>query len=227
MCGRFVQKRNEKLGSVFKVHSSDVPIGDWPDRYNISPGKMALAARMTEPNKSPELWTPVWGLIPHWAKEKGKFQTINARIETIDEKPAYRHPFRHSRCIIPVDGYYEWAKTPRGKQPFYFYRPDGEILALAGLWETWKDPKTEKEIDTFTIIVRPAVQMINEIHDRMPAILPEEKWTEWMDPSSKDWTGMKEQLMFGDPGPLDWYPVSKKVDSPLTDGEELVRPVSV
>lgn len=226
MCGRFVQKQKDKFGHIIGVRYSYRSIEDWPDRYNVSPGQQALVLRMYAPNQV-EITPMLWGLIPHWAKEKGKFSTINARVETIDEKPAYRYSFRHHRCIIPIDGYYEWAQSSKGKQPYYFHRPDNEPLALAGLWDTWKNPKDPegKEIESFTIIVRPAVQMINEIHDRMPSILPEEKWDEWLNPRSMDWIGMKEQLMFGDPGPLDWYAVSKKVNSSKTEGEELVRPV--
>lgn len=108
MCGRFAQKRPPReYATTFRAVPS---LSDWNPRYNLSPGQNALAVRKTDPESQAELIPLLWGLIPHWAKEKGKYSTINARIETIDTKPAYRYAFRHKRCIIPADGYFEWEQ---------------------------------------------------------------------------------------------------------------------
>jgi Uncharacterized conserved protein, COG2135 len=220
MCGRFTQKRTPKeYAAIFRATSS---LFDWTPRYNLSPGQQALALRKTEAQTKPELVPLLWGLVPHWAKEKGKYSTINARVETIDTKPAYRYAFRHKRCIIPGDGYFEWEQLERGKQPWYFHRPDDSPLALAGLWDTWTDPDGN-EIESFTIIVRPAIPGISDIHDRMPAVLPEEMWEDWLNPDAPDVMGMKEQLMVGDPGSLEWYRVSRVVNSSRSEGPELLK----
>ena len=100
-----------------------------------------------------DLWTPVWGLIPHWAREKGGYATINARIETVLTRPAFRDSLNKRRALIPADGYYEWQATPRGKIPFYFRQKSGDPLALAGLWDSWRDPATGDLLETFTILV--------------------------------------------------------------------------
>ncbi len=223
MCGRFAQKRTPReYATTFRAVP---PLFDWNPRYNLSPGQQALAFRKTDPESRSELIPLLWGLIPHWAKEKGKYSTINARIETIDTKPAYRYAFRHKRCIIPADGYFEWEQLERGKQPWYFHRPDDKPLALAGLWDTWTDPD-RKEIESFTIIVRPAIPGISNIHDRMPAILPEDLWDDWLNPESPDVMEMKEQLTVGDPGTMEWYRVSRMVNSARNEGPELLSPLT-
>jgi putative SOS response-associated peptidase YedK len=177
---------------------------------------------MTESRSERELIPLLWGLIPHWAKEKGTYSTINARIETVDTKPAYRSAFRHKRCIVPADGYFEWEQLEGGKEPWYFQRPDNKPLALAGLWDIWTGPDG-KEIESFTILVRPAIPGISAIHDRMPAVLPEDLWDEWLNPESRDVVGMKDQLMLGDPGLLEWYRVSRRVNSAKNEGSELLN----
>ena len=223
MCGRFAQKRHPReYATTFRAVSS---LFDWNPRYNLSPGQNALVVRKMDPESRSELIPLLWGLIPHWAKEKGKYSTINARIETIDTKPAYHYAFRHKRCIIPADGYFEWEQLERGKQPWYFHRPDDKPLALAGLWDTWTGPDG-KEIESFTIIVRPATPGISDIHDRMPAILPEALWDDWLNPESPDAMGMKKQLMIGDPETMEWFRVSRMVNSARNEGPELLSPLT-
>ena len=165
-----------------------------------------------------------WGLFSHWARERRKIAPINARIETVSEKPAFRDSFRHRRCLVPAEGYYEWKAEADGKQPFWFHRSDGETLALAGLWDTWEDPGGTKK-DTFALLVRPARAEIVPIHDRMPVLLPEEAWEDWLDPSLSDPPAIRTLLDRNDTLPLVWYPVGKSVNDPKNDGEELIRPL--
>jgi putative SOS response-associated peptidase YedK len=223
MCGRFIQKKSAKeYGVLFKARATGP--GRAPS-WNIPPGQPVMAVREKAPGEGPELWTPVWGLIPHWARERGSFHTINARIETVDTKPAYRDSFRRRRCLITSEGYYEWQERPAGKQPFFIHRPDGRTFALAGLWDAWTEPGGTG-IETFTIIVRPARPDMLFIHDRMPALLSEERWGPWMDPALTTPSGIMEILTGPDTVPLVFDPVGRSVNNPQNDGEELVQPVS-
>ena len=230
MCGRFAQKRKPKeLVQFFHLSRVSNLAQSWEPRYNLSPTQNALVIRAIpeseqEPSPKRELTLMRWGLIPHWSKEPEKYSTFNARAETLDIKPTFRSAFRHHRGIVPVDGYYEWEKVGSSKRPLFFHRPDNEPLALAGLWDSWTDP-SGKEIESFTIIVRPARPDILAIHDRMPAILPEEHWDSWLNPETHDLAAMKNELLSGETGSLTWYEVSKLVNSGRNEGSDLIRPV--
>ncbi len=125
-----------------------------------------------------------WGLIPHWAKDSRSLH-INARMETVDHKPAFKASLQYRRCLIPADGFYEWTTTPEGKQPHFIQR-EGGGFAFAGLWAKWTDPATEQEVRSAAIITAPASPAIEHIHDRMPLHLPEETWAEWLDREQTD-----------------------------------------
>jgi putative SOS response-associated peptidase YedK len=222
MCGRFVQKKSVlEYGALF--HAKMRGTGR-PPSFNVSPGQPVLAVRRKAPEDPPELWTPLWGLIPRWARERTSLRPINARIETVSEKPAFRDSFRHRRCLVPAEGYYEWMALEEGKQPFWFHRPDGGTLALAGLWDTWEEPGGT-QIDTVALLVRPARREIAPIHDRMPVLLPEESWKAFLDPSLSDPPAIRNILEGDDTVPLLWHPVGKSVNNPKNDGEELIRPL--
>ncbi len=152
MCGRLTQTRPAReYADLFRARL--VPGLDLRPRYNLAPSQKALAVRIPLEGREREIWTPVWGLIPHWAREKGGYATINARIETVLTRPAFRDSLNKRRALIPADGYYEWQATPRGKIPFYFRQKSGDPLALAGLWDSWRDPATGDLLETFTILV--------------------------------------------------------------------------
>lgn len=201
----------------------------WKPRYNLSPTQNALVIRAI-PESEPaheakrELTLMRWGLIPNWSKEIGKYSTFNARAETLDTKPTFRSAFRHNRAIVPVDGYYEWENLRSAKRPLFFHRPDNEPLALAGLWDSWTDP-IGQEIASFTIVVRPATPDISAIHDRMPAILPEGYWDEWLNPETRDLSGLINEILSGETGPVSWYEVSRLVNSSRNEGSDLIRPI--
>lgn len=145
-------------------------------RYNIAPSQSVAAIRVLSGEEGRELVSLRWGLIPHWAKEaKSEYSTINARAETVAEKPTFRAAFRRRRCLIPADGFFEWSPTPdgTGKQPWYVTRKDGGLFAFAGLLERWEpaDGMEGQAVDSCTIIVTEANDLLRRIHDRMPVIL--------------------------------------------------------
>jgi putative SOS response-associated peptidase YedK len=150
-------------------------------RYNIAPSHSIPVVRLTSEGKEREPSLLRWGLIPSWAKDVSfGFKTINARSETIADKPAFRSAFRRQRCLIPADGFYEWKKAGKNKQPYVIRPADGHALAYAGLWERWHS--TEGEVlESTTIITTPANEVLRPLHERMPTILPREHYTLWLD----------------------------------------------
>jgi len=163
-----------------------------------------------------------WGLIPFWAESAhSRYRMINARAETVAEKPAYRQAYRHRRCLIPADGFYEWQEA-NGKQPYYIQRKDHEPLVFAGLWEHWDGPQGEC-LDSCTIIVTLANTQLMAIHERMPLILPPQRWEVWLD--EKTPLATLQAMLIPYPGKdLTLFPVSRRVNNPRNDDEALIRP---
>jgi putative SOS response-associated peptidase YedK len=189
-----------------------------------------------------ELAVVRWGLVPSWAKDPSiGSRMINARMETVAEKPAFRRAFAKRRCLLPADGYYEWytpESGPKGangkplKQPFYIHPADGGVLAMAGLYELWRDPTREDGdphawLMSATVLTTTAEDAVGMIHDRMPLFVERERWSDWLDPtldgSTRDLT---ELLVPAAPGRLDAYPVSTAVNNVRNNGPELVEPVA-
>ncbi len=167
-----------------------------------------------------------WGLIPAWAKEPSiGSRMINARSETAAEKPAFRTAFQRRRCIIPADGFYEWMKKPdRSRQPWFIHLPDDEPFGFAGLWESWKVPKSDEEIETCTILTTQASEDLQELHERMPVILPAEKHATWLSESAS--RGQLQNLMQPLPtGTLQRHPVAVLVNKVANDQPDCVLPV--
>ncbi len=165
-----------------------------------------------------------WGLIPFWAKDKKiGSRMINARLETILEKPAFRG-INKRRCVVPFDGFYEWKRTPDGKIPYRITRKDEAIFTIAGIWETWKSKEGET-IHSFTLITRPPNELVAELHDRMPALLLPEQERDWLDMSIP----AKEAIKLLEPFPADLmniYPVSKRVNKVAENDKELILPLN-
>jgi putative SOS response-associated peptidase YedK len=176
MCGRFVLAGSPDDYALF-LHAARI-VGDRVEpSWNVAPTDPVLAA--AEHHGERLLGTFRWGLIPHWSKARQPFH-INARMETVHEKPAFRDALRYRRCLIPADGFYEWTVEPDGKQPHYIQRRDG-LFAFAGLWSRWTDPESGEELRTCSIVTSAAAPAIVDIHDRMPLHLPEELWDDWLD----------------------------------------------
>lgn len=172
-----------------------------------------------------------WGLVPFWAKDiKIGSRLINARAETVADKPAFRRAFRQRRCLLPADGYFEWQSVPgAGKQPYFITRADGQPLAFAGLYELWRDPAVSGDdpdafLWTATIITTSAPDELGKIHDRMPMIIERSSWTDWLDPVNSDTADLRGLLTPAAVSGLTTYPVSTAVNSVRNNGPELIEP---
>jgi putative SOS response-associated peptidase YedK len=223
VCGRFTQAQIAELDrEIFKLLS----VPPLPPRYNIAPTQDAAAIRESAKTGRRVLGPLRWGLIPHWAKDPGiGNRMINARAETVGEKPAFETAFRHRRCLIPSDGFYEWKKTGGRKQPFYVGMQDRSMFSFAGLWERWSD-EGHDPIETFTIITTKPNDIVQSIHDRMPVILPESRYDQWLDPQNQNTEALKGFLVPFPAEGMSAYPVSAYVNSPRNEGPECVRPLN-
>jgi putative SOS response-associated peptidase YedK len=249
MCGRYASSRRPAdLIEEFEVVADRTPAPLEPD-YNVAPTKEVYAVlerppRATDGSKTeqpPERQLRVvrWGLVPSWAKDPAiGNRMINARMETVAEKPAYRRAFASRRCLLPADGYFEWyptdEKTKAGKprkQPFFIRPKDGGVLAMAGLYEIWKDPtRDEDDPDRFrwtcTVLTTEAEDDLGRIHDRMPMIVEPDRWDAWLDPARTDAEQVRGLLVPAMAGTMDAYPVSKAVNSVRNNGPELIEPAN-
>lgn len=197
---------------------------DLPRSYNVAPTQRAPVVRRLKSSG----WGIVlarWGLIPSWAKDaKIGASTINARAETVSEKPAFRAAFKRGRCVVPASGFYEWKKLPDGtKRPMHIYRVDGKPLLLAGLHERWNGP--DGEVESFTIITTDANDFMREIHDRMPVVLEPETVETWLNPDTPT-PRLEAMLAPAADGVLAAHAVSTRVNSPRNNDEDVCRPVS-
>jgi len=220
MCGRFsLALSPSQWTEYFGLPESP----DLPARYNVAPGQDIPILREEEENRRLALLR--WGLIPFWAKDKSiGNRMINARAESLSEKPAFRKAFKTQRCIIPASGFYEWQKTEKGKKPYYLFRSDRNPISLAGLWERWTDRETGEMIESCAIITTSASPSLKEIHDRMPVILNEVKTRQWLDPGARDTGELLEILESPGDVELDRYQVSDYVNSVRNDGERCIKP---
>ena len=221
MCGRIVQKTN--LGNVVSnlgMDSSEAiasGLVDRAPRYNIAPGASILAVRSNS-----NFSYLKWGLIPSWAKDpKIGFKLSNARSETVQEKPSFRSAFKARRCVIPVDGFYEWKLQDGKKKPYFIHCSDEELLLLAGLWESWRSP-TGEEIETCCVLTTSAVLPIQSIHDRMPVFVKRRDLEEWLGPE----TNSKKLTSIFSPSntlaEIILTPVSSVVNSATIDNESCI-----
>ena len=226
MCGRFTQQRpSAELAALFAA----ADLADTPgERYNLAPQQLGLVV-VERQDRARAIVPYRWGLIPTWAKDaKVGNRLINARAETVASAPAFRASFTRRRCIVPADAFYEWERmTPDIRQPNLIRRTDGEPMAFAGLWSTWRDPTQPdaERLRTFTIITTTANATLDPIHDRMPAILPPSAWEAWLAPTPPE---PGELLALLAPAPddlLERFPVSKRVNNARNDGPELVVPL--
>jgi len=222
MCGRFSQTKpwrelSERFSASMPTTADEAP------RYNIAPTQMVI---VVSDDGQRQMRAMKWGLIPSWAKDAAiGNRMINARAETIAEKPSFRTALRKRRCIIPADGFYEWQKQAGGKQPMRIVLKSGEVFGFAGLWDSWKSPGGEV-IYSCTIITTAANELLKTVHDRMPVILTPEAETAWLDPSVQDATLLLPLLKQYPADQMEFYPVSKIVNTPTNDRAECVQAIT-
>jgi|SRR5271157_1314969 len=214
MCGRYrLSKRKQLIEEYFET-ANEV---DWEPRYNIAPSQNVGIIRQNPSRPRREFSQVRWGLIPYWAKEASiGHKMINARSETVLEKPAFREAFRNRRCLVPADGFYEWVRTGRSKQPMHIGMQDDSLFAFAGIWDLWKDA-SESLVETCSILTTTPNSLLAEVHDRMPVILEPENYELWLDPGFKDLDTLTTMLKPFDPTLMKCYPVSTLVNSPAND----------
>lgn len=221
MCGRYASSAKPgDLASYFTVE--EPPDEVLSPSYNVAPTDPVYV--VMERHDSRRLRVVRWGLIPSWAKEaKVGARFINARRESVRDKPAFRAAFQRRRCLVPADGYYEWQSLGGHKQPYFLVAQDRSPLAMAGVYEIWKAPD-ESLVWTCTIITTDAADDFGHIHDRTPLLVPREAWETWLDPAVED---PGDQLLVpATPGVLDAWPVSLDVGNVRNNGPYLVEPVT-
>lgn len=232
MCGRYtLHTSREQVIETFKVARDLVDRNTLFSRYNIAPSQTVAAIRVSTEDGVRELVPFRWGLIPQWTKEpRTEYSTINARAETVAEKPAFRAAFRQRRCLIIADGFFEWAqpREGKGKDPWYITMRSGQPFAFAGLWERWEPSQGSEAapVESSTIIVTDANELLGRIHDRMPVILNPADYDTWLDPKSFDRIALTGMLRPFDAEKMEMYPVSRHVNSPKYDDPTCIEAVT-
>ena len=212
MCGRYnLITDAEALVDYFEIEHA---LFNYPGpRYNIAPGQDVPVIRQSAQGR--ELISARWGLVPNWSREsKPGYSTINARAESVADKPAYRNPFKHKRCLIPASGFYEWKRADGHKTPYHIHLPENEMFAFAGLWDHWD--KEGEGFDSCTIIVTTANETVRPVHDRMPVILNKAQYNTWLNTDRFSRTQL-ESMLVPYTGSLEASAVGKYVNSPKND----------
>ncbi|CAM3453192.1 SOS response-associated peptidase [Kibdelosporangium persicum] len=237
MCGRYASTKNPAtLAAEFDAVDATEDAIKGPD-YNVAPTRNVVAVVQRHPRTEdgePDMSTTErtlrvmkWGLVPAWAKDpKGGAKMINARSESAAEKPAFRTSWTKRRCLMPADGWYEWQRDGKVKQPYFTTRKDGASLAMAGLWTVWRDKQQPDSppLVTCSVLTMPAVDQLAEIHDRMPVLMPPDRWAAWLDPDNTDPSGLIAPPSEDFLAALELRPVSPAVNSIKNNGPELMAP---
>jgi len=222
MCGRYRLSRRKQ---IIAEHFDATPFDDdWEPRYNIAPSQPVPVIRQNAGSRKLSLLR--WGLMPSWASDhRITTMAINARSETVATMAWFREPFRTQRCLIPADGFYEWVRDWKFRQPYCFEVGEAELLAFAGLWDRWKNPRGE-EFETFTIITTTPNSSVADIHDRMPVILPSGAYASWLNPEMND-PSVAMGWLVPYAGAMRRYPVSTRINSYENDDADCGNPVEL
>jgi putative SOS response-associated peptidase YedK len=225
MRGRIIQSSSPlRLAIVEGLDVSDSRRGNIRPRYNAAPSQELLVIRENRKTGERSLDLIKWGLIPHWCTDpKGGRRPINAKVESVARLPMFREAYAQRRCIVPVDGFFEWRaiKDARAKQPYAIAMKDGSPFGLAGLWENWKNPSTGEWERTFAIITVPSNELVAQIHDRMPAILKPGSYERWLSPEPDP----RDLLITYRSEPMIMWPISTRVNKPENDDPSLLQEV--
>jgi putative SOS response-associated peptidase YedK len=225
MCGRYkLSRRKQIVEEYFDTVSGEE---DWVPRYNVAPTHSVPVIRQNPKEPTRELSLMRWGLIPSWAKDSSAAaRMINARSETAATKPAFRDALKSRRCLIPADGFYEWMRTGKTKQPYCFEVNDGELFAFAGLWDRWKDPNGQW-VKSCSILTTTPNAVTSPIHDRMPVILDPDSYEMWLDPGMTNVGSASELLKPYDARLMRCFPVSSRLNSVVNDDKECSTPIEL
>lgn len=227
MCGRLDQHGRTARYAEYLGGDPNEQWGETAANYNITPGMAPLAAYYDFDPPSLIVANTMWGFVPGWAKDDYSGpHPINARAETVAKSPMFRHAFQSSRCLIPAEGYYEWRTEGGKKQPYYFRLRSGDPMFMAGVMTLMKSATTFPTA-SFAIIVGPANEVTRPIHDRMPIILPAERWQDWLAPDNRNVVGLERVLQPYPPGEMECYAVSRLVNNPKSHtGPECIEPLN-
>jgi putative SOS response-associated peptidase YedK len=224
MCGRYRLSRRKQ---IVEEHFDAPGDEDWGPRYNIAPTQPIPVIRQNPREPIRQLSLMKWGLIPSWAKDPSvATSTINARSETVGTKPAFRDALRFRRCLVPADGFYEWKRNGKTKQPFCFEVNQGQLFAFAGIWDRWQD-EGGKIVETCSILTTTPNAATSAVHDRMPVILHPDSYDLWLDPGMQNVAAVSELLKPYDTRLMRCYPVCARINHVANDDEECSRPVEL
>ena len=216
MCGRFgLEISGVGLAELLEIDPRDVPA--FKPRYNIAPGQWMIGVRTVKGRRDVTRFR--WGLVPSWAKDRSiGHKLINARSETVHTKPSFRSAFKHRRCLIPADGFYEWRGKGKSKQPYHIGLRDKALFFFAGLWESWIDPETGEVLETATVLTTGPNTLVEPIHDRMPVIVEAGDWERWLVGRTEDIHQVLKPL---DASRMECWPVGPRVNTPRNDDAQL------
>jgi putative SOS response-associated peptidase YedK len=224
MCGRFsLTSPKQALRDLFPLF--DLPNPGAPPRYNVAPTQAVLAVRLPAETGKGEAVALRWGLVPHWADDPAiGNRMINARSETVAEKPVFRDAFRRRRCLVLADGFFEWEKVGRLRQPHYFRLWDAAPFAFAGLWEHWE--RDGRVIESCSVLTTEANQLVRPFHERMPVILAPADFARWLDPNDRGGEEVRALLRPFPAEAMTTFPVSPRVNAPKHDDAACVLPLA-
>jgi putative SOS response-associated peptidase YedK len=224
MCGRFRLTRSQRQLEEHFEAEGEVEVSP---RYHIAPSQPVVVIRQDAREAVRKLSNMRWGLIPSWAKDPGAgYKTINARSETVATTASFREPFKSQRCLVPADGFYEWKRDGKTKQPYGFEVNDGELFAFAGLWDRWTNPQGEM-VESCTILTTTPNALLAEIHDRMPVILSPDNYDLWLDRGFREVASVSEMVKPYDAALMRRYPVSTRVNQVENDDADCAKPVEL
>ncbi len=228
MCGRYtLSAGHEALARAFLAEFAEELQASWKPRYNIAPGSgiPAILEDRDRGGRKAEIFH--WGLVPSWAKDVNiGYKLTNARAETLRDKPSFRDAFRYRRCLVPASGFYEWDRTTRPRQPYYFYPSNADFMAIAGIWEHWLHP-SGSEILSVSLITTAANSEVGRIHHRMPVILGQQDWARWLDTDNVKAVGLDELMLPAGDTVISSHPVSTKVNKADQDDPGLIEAVNI
>lgn len=222
MCGRFTQQRPSS--EIARIFEADDLAQDPGERYNIAPTDEASVVVQRDDRRAIVRYR--WGLVPSWADPQKASRAFNARAETLATSGLFRDAYRRRRCLVPVDGFYEWQRDGKQRQPMRIHDPGERPLALAGLWTGRRDEESGIWLRTFTIITTRPNEFMSPIHDRMPVVVPPDAWANWLDPTPKDPGELRALLEPREDLALAAYPVATLVNSVRNDGPGLIVPLA-